>query len=85
MAGEENSSNSLGLDFDRLGINEPNIPVPEASPSGEVNDSAATPAVVEPEVHEPSPKPGPIHADKEKRKPYVNPERVKTGGSQRVS
>ncbi|KAF4615137.1 hypothetical protein D9613_002870 [Agrocybe pediades] len=63
----EDSSNALGLDFSELKIEDPPANVDEQSTQA---ISPSTPSV------EPS-------ARKEKSKPYVNPERVKTGGSQR--
>ncbi|KAJ7197287.1 hypothetical protein GGX14DRAFT_574405 [Mycena pura] len=50
-------ANSLGLDFDRLKVQDPD----------------STP--IDPPQDAPT--------DKDKKKPYVNPERVKTGGTQR--
>ncbi|KAH7927696.1 hypothetical protein BV22DRAFT_1006492 [Leucogyrophana mollusca] len=65
-------SNSLGLDFDSLQINDPPEPsspteTPNADSKGEQSESAGF---------------APTDA-KEKKKPYINPERVKTGGAQR--
>jgi hypothetical protein len=77
MASEETPTNSLGLDFDRLKINEPDPQssetsntVVDAPPEGPAPHDVAT---------------GPNQTEKEKKKPYINPERVKTGGIQRVS
>ncbi|KAF9050793.1 hypothetical protein BDZ89DRAFT_940427 [Hymenopellis radicata] len=64
----EPASNTLGLDFDQLKITESSSP-----PSNDV-----------PVVDKGSESPDNDHAGKqEKKKPYVNPERVKTGGAQR--
>jgi hypothetical protein len=70
------SPNSLGLDFDQLKIQEPSAPEELAKPSES--------PVLEPSSQEDQPS-TPVNADtRDKKKPYVNPERVKTGGNQRV-
>lgn len=66
----ESSTNSLGLDFNNLSLKETAKP-----PQADADESQALenhPADVE------------SRDVKEKKKPYVNPERVKTGGAQRV-
>ncbi|KAH7907977.1 hypothetical protein BJ138DRAFT_1137337 [Hygrophoropsis aurantiaca] len=63
-----NPSNSLGLDFDSLQIADPTEPSVE-SPIAQSTD-------------EPSRAVSSADA-KDKKKPYINPERVKTGGTQR--
>lgn len=62
-------SNTLGLDFDQT---KAEIPAPVAEKPKEEVAEPATP------VGDDATKP------KSKPKPYVNPERVKTGGSERV-
>ncbi len=65
----EPASNTLGLDFDQLKITESSSP-----PSNDV-----------PVADKGNDSPDNEHAGKqEKKKPYINPERVKTGGAQRV-
>ena len=63
------STNSLGLDFDQLKITE--------QESNETPDTDASP-----QEDQQSPVAG--AQTREKKKPYVNLERVKTGGTQRV-
>ncbi|KAF8921592.1 hypothetical protein CPB85DRAFT_1271514 [Mucidula mucida] len=64
----EPASNTLGLDFDQLKITESSSP-----PSNDV-----------PVADKGNDSPDNEHAGKqEKKKPYINPERVKTGGAQR--
>ena len=72
MAGTS-SPNSLGLDFDQLQIQEQPI-----QQEGSVTPSPTDSPQTFPEDH--------IEVkDKKKAYNYVNPERVKTGGNQRVS
>jgi hypothetical protein len=66
----ESSTNSLGLDFNNLSVKD--TAEPAQTP---VNESQAP----EKQLADVIPK-----DVKEKKKPYVNPERVKTGGAQRV-
>jgi hypothetical protein len=66
----ESSTNSLGLDFNNLSIKETvEHPQTNAEESQALENQSAD--VESRDV-------------KEKKKPYVNPERVKTGGAQRV-
>jgi len=68
------ASNSLGLNFDALQISDPTDPV-------QSEDQAPPPAEEEPAQEQPTPS---KEQKPDKKKPYVNPERVKTGGAQRV-
>lgn len=80
----ENSSNTLGLDFEQLKVADATAPprdekdaAADAAPSSE-----AEPTVAEQDSGAAaSSKTGDM---KEKKKPYVNPDRVRTGGNQRV-
>jgi len=66
----ESSTNSLGLDFNNLSVKD------TAEPTQTVADGSHAPEKQSADL---------IPKDvKEKKKPYVNPERVKTGGTQRV-
>ncbi|KAG2158023.1 uncharacterized protein EDB93DRAFT_1100812 [Suillus bovinus] len=65
----ESSTNSLGLDFNNLSIKETAEPPQTNADESQVLENQ--PADVE------------SRDVKEKKKPYVNPERVKTGGAQR--
>lgn len=67
----DETTNALGLDFSELTVNEPEPPrseEPPETPSAVPEGTEATSSAVK----------------KEKGRPYVNPERVKTGGAQRV-
>jgi len=67
----EESTNALGLDFSQATIDdkEPSPTEPPADgPSSPVTPSGAASALKK----------------REKEKPYINPDRVNTGGSQRV-
>ncbi|OAX43783.1 hypothetical protein K503DRAFT_789249 [Rhizopogon vinicolor AM-OR11-026] len=65
----ESSTNSLGLDFNNLSIKD------TAEPAQTLPDESHAPEKQSADV---------VSKDlKEKKKPYVNPERVKTGGAQR--
>lgn len=68
---EPSSSNVLGLNFDNLHL----------------NDSAISQDLPQPQSDDPPPdlQSQDSAAKDKKTKPYVNPERVKTGGSQRVN
>jgi len=86
MAGAS-SQNTLGLDFDRLRIG-----VPSDSPtsrgehvpdSKSPTDSPQSPS--QQDAHDQSIPDLDNLDSKERKKPYINPERVKTGGTQRVS
>lgn len=66
----ESSTNSLGLDFNNLSLKE--TAEPSQADTDESQALENQPADVE------------SRDVKEKKKPYVNPERVKTGGAQRV-
>ncbi|KAG1760078.1 hypothetical protein EDD22DRAFT_781682 [Suillus occidentalis] len=66
----ESSTNSLGLDFNNLSLKE--TAEPSQADADESQALEKQPADVE------------SRDVKEKKKPYVNPERVKTGGAQRV-
>ncbi|KAF9472599.1 hypothetical protein BDN70DRAFT_886823 [Pholiota conissans] len=67
----DQTTNALGLDFSELSVSEPGLPhseeVPEAPTAAPGTTEASTSATTK----------------KEKTKPYVNPERVRTGGAQR--
>lgn len=77
------SANSLGLDFDQLKIQEPSAPEEPAKPSESPVLDPSQPTESSSQEDQPS---TPVNADtRDKKKPYVNPERVKTGGNQRVS
>lgn len=71
------SPNTLGLDFDQLNIKDSSLPEeppvstsPQPPQPTSQEDQSSAPAATE---------------TKDKKKPYINPERVKTGGNQRVS
>src|SRR6267154_4493786 len=66
----ESSTNSLGLDFNNLSIKDTAEP-PQSDADGSQAPEHQSADVESKDV-------------KEKKKPYVNPERVKTGGAQRV-
>ena len=71
----EDTTNALGLDFSQLAVNEDQS---EPQPSQNTQEPEA-PTANEQAENAPPP------VRKEKEKPYFNPERVKTGGPQRVS
>ncbi|KIJ69641.1 hypothetical protein HYDPIDRAFT_36664 [Hydnomerulius pinastri MD-312] len=68
-------SNSLGLNFDALQIKDNNADSNDAPPTAVTNDEGATQEEVAGER--------PKETKAEKKKPYVNLERVNTGGAQR--
>lgn len=75
----EDSTNALGLEFSQLNVQDKQEG--DATKTEEKNEKNEAP--------EPSAQPAPAtpstnNTRKEREKPYVNPERVKTGGSQRV-
>lgn len=91
--------NSLGLDLDTLRIkdeletsgsfepppdaaDETNAPKAEEIDSSDAAETAAETPVAEDEAKSPTSDGG--KREREKKQPYVNPERVKTGGAQRV-
>jgi len=92
---DEASSNTLGLDFDNIRIQEP--PAAAAlKPSDIVTSQVAIDPIPADDKKLLSEQPSPRDDQstkldsnlnniqlKEKKKPYVNPERVKTGGAQR--
>lgn len=72
----EDSTNALGLEFSQLNVQEK-----QETDSVKNNDNAEAPD----ESDQPTANPALSTTNrKEREKPYVNPERVKTGGSQRV-
>ncbi|KAI0693877.1 hypothetical protein BC835DRAFT_1406595 [Cytidiella melzeri] len=85
----EPSKDSLGLDLDSLKINDDQTTqegasasaAPAMTPSDNPVDAAAT--VVPESPAEPNAEDDKRLPPREKKKPYVNPERVKTGGAQR--
>lgn len=82
-------SNSLGLNFDALQIQNLPSAVPDSTEDPNIQgaaDSRLPEATGDNSALEPQPKQDQNVSDtKEKKRPYINPERVKTGGSQRVS
>ena len=85
---DQAASNSLGLDLDALKLKDA---PPPASPQALDKDASAsddTPKSPEGAVDEQAEGDDKDDASKkepkEKKKPYVNPDRVKTGGAQRV-
>lgn len=64
-------TNSLGLDFD----------APDSAPEKQTHPSAPPDSV---DAQAPTQSPTAEQHYREKKKPYVNPDRVKTGGPQRV-
>ena len=88
MSEPQPANDSLGLDLNTLSINDD---APSDAPEPAKDDpNASTPAdATSPSAEEPLSSTDPS-ANEEKRpreprkKPYVNPERVKTGGPQRV-
>lgn len=79
----ENSSNTLGLDFEQLKVTDATAPprdekddAADAAPSSEAQPTVAG----QDSGAAASGKTGDV---KEKKKPYVNPDRVRTGGNQR--
>ena len=88
------SNDSLGLDLDSLKVNDDDAKDASAQrPAAEEKDSAAaSPAVSTADAAQPTTG-GPEQSgmgdekrqpQRERKKPYINPERVKTGGAQRV-
>lgn len=85
---EQAASNSLGLDLEALKIKDDpdsgSADAKDGSASKEdASKSPASPADTKAEG-DGKDEPGAKKEPKEKRKPYVNPDRVKTGGAQRV-
>ena len=84
---DQSASNSLGLDLDALKIKDsPDAAPPtdapkDASPAPEDASQATEDAAEDGDAKDPA---GNKKEPKEKKKPYVNPDRVKTGGAQRV-
>ena len=92
------AANSLGLDLDALKIKddpessgsaEPpkedkSGPEPESTGVSEPDDGAKAEEDIAEDEEAKSPTSEGKKEPKEKKKPYVNPERVKTGGAQRV-
>lgn len=91
--------NSLGLDFEQLSLKVTPDQTPATSPAEGTTEPPANPDAESGNAPESEPKseeedapaqqqissPETAKAEvKEKKKPYVNPERVKTGGTQRV-
>jgi hypothetical protein len=66
----ESSTNSLGLDFNNLSIKDTAEPAQTLADDSQAQEKQSADVI-----------PRDL---KEKKKPYVNPERVKTGGAQRV-
>lgn len=92
---EDSTPNSLGLDLDSLKISEDKTSPPPQQTSQKPADKPSndTPKDTQPSpVAIPADAPiakeddakSPTSAAREKKKPYVNPDRVKTGGAQRV-
>jgi hypothetical protein len=80
-------NNTLGLDFDHLRIQSPSDSPPSQGElvldSNSTTDSQQQP--LQQDAHDQS-TPEPENQDsKERKRPYINPERVRTGGTQRVS
>ncbi|CAL1703879.1 unnamed protein product [Somion occarium] len=73
---DESGPNSLGLDLQSLSIDDQKDKLPETELKQETKSSSD--AGVKEDVP-----PADQAAGKEKKKPYVNPDRVKTGGAQR--
>ena len=84
MADSSTPPNTLGLDFENLKIkessDEPPVSQPNAEESAEGKSVVSDKPVTAPAVQATSNNVDP----KTKKKPYVNPDRVKTGGAQRV-
>ncbi|KAH7889880.1 hypothetical protein F5I97DRAFT_1848314 [Phlebopus sp. FC_14] len=74
------SSNSLGLKFDTLQIKESDAAPTSSASNG---DEVATQTSAVEQAEQPTPVSPVKEAKGEKKKPYVNPERVKSGGVQR--
>jgi hypothetical protein len=66
----ESSTNSLGLDFNNLSVKDTAEPAQILADESQAPEKQSV-GVASKEV-------------KEKKRPYVNPERVRTGGAQRV-
>lgn len=90
----QQANDSLGLDLNSLKVSEnSNDDVPTEQPAAEEKEAPATPAAASPadaaQPTEAGPEQSAAGDDKkqpqrERKKPYVNHERVKTGGTQRV-
>lgn len=74
--------NSLGLDFDQLQIQDSSNPVPQEETAASVQTESPDKPSKE---DQPEAQNAVTTEPRDKKKPYVNPERVKTGGNQRVS
>ncbi|ESK96813.1 sdad1 protein [Moniliophthora roreri MCA 2997] len=71
------SANTLGLEFNNLSIKDANAKSPEPAPESSAAD-VHSPSSEQPDSASKDSKDG-----REKKKPYVNPDRFKTGGTQR--
>lgn len=88
---DQAASNSLGLDLAALKIKDSPDPA-EPKPSADAKDASPAEGATQPTDQSAEIAPDAEQADagddkkdsKEKKKPYVNPDRVKTGGAQRV-
>lgn len=83
----EATNDSLGLDLGSLKIDDSNEDAPATATKAE--EDAPPDASAQPEAPQTPTAEGGVEDDKrqpqrERKKPYVNPERVKTGGPQRV-
>jgi hypothetical protein len=89
----EPSPNSLGLDFNNLQVHEPEAQqTPESPLKGDEGEKGANsnyisslPQSSDVDEHLKQSDDNTATEPKEKKKSYINPERVKTGGNQRVS
>ncbi|EEB89460.1 hypothetical protein MPER_12436, partial [Moniliophthora perniciosa FA553] len=73
------SANTLGLEFNNLSIKDADAKSPEpASESSAIDVQSPSSEQPEPDSASKDSKDG-----REKKKPYVNPDRFKTGGTQR--
>lgn len=82
-------ANTLGLDFEKANISTPEAepgtsPAATESKAPETAQPDAASAEAPPDAPEATPASPSTAEPREKKKPYVNPNRVVTGGSQRV-
>lgn len=89
LTSTDDGRSSLGLDFEHIRIHDSGIHPPVETPENRENENIFDEKDLPPELVQDSQDEATkldSNAElKEKKKPYVNPERVKTGGTQRVS
>ncbi|KAG7092173.1 hypothetical protein E1B28_008542 [Marasmius oreades] len=82
---DTSKENSLGLEFNNLSIKDESAHPPESGSTSPATETAAVQEGQSPSTDEPVSPNAPKDAkeSKEKKRPYVNPDRFKTGGNQR--